>query len=98
MEDLTLGGTALQQGAFPAVETPIASLRGQKVIPSPYGRQRPRMIVAPPEWLSRNSSTSRDFPTPGRADHRHEATRSVGRDSLERLRQHFELVLAADER
>ena len=37
---------------------------GKNVIPSPYGRQRPRRTVASPSD-PRNSSTSRDLPTPG---------------------------------
>ena len=42
----------------------IASSNGQNVIPSPYGRHRPRAMDALVSMSSRKSRTSRDFPTP----------------------------------
>ena len=42
-----------------------ASRTGQYVIPSPYGRHRPRATSAPSATSSTNSRTRRDFPTPG---------------------------------
>ena len=42
-----------------------ASRTGQYVIPSPYGRHRPRATSASSETSSTNSRTRRDFPTPG---------------------------------
>jgi hypothetical protein len=41
----------------------IASASGQKVIPSPYGRQRPRISFASPTVDNANSRMSRLLPT-----------------------------------
>ena len=40
------------------------STSGQNVMPRPYGRQRPRRVVAVEPIWSKNSSTRRDLPTP----------------------------------
>ena len=57
---------------------------GQNVMPSPYGRQRPRSTVAR-RGPSGTPRTRRDFPTPGGAEDREQAARPVGDGALERL-------------
>ncbi len=47
-----------------------ASRSGQKVMPSPYGRHRPRMTVACSAWAAVNSRISRALAHAGVADHR----------------------------
>ena len=44
-----------------------ASAMGQKVIPWPYERQRPRVTVVPSGTVPRNSATRRDLPAPAAA-------------------------------
>ena len=55
--------SGLSSGAMSAALRAI-STTGQKVMPSPYGRQRPRSTRAPPPTSPRNASTRCVLPTP----------------------------------
>ncbi len=77
-----------------------ASASGQNVMPSPYGRQRPRRNDTPSSVCEpMNSSMSRDLPDAGLADHRDEPTAPAPRPPRRaRLRKPVELALTTDHR
>ena len=70
----------------------MSSVSGQKVIPSPYGRQRPEATVAYAPTSATNSDTSRVLPTPAApitVTSRHSRRSALGRQSVP---EHAELV------
>ena len=75
----------------------MASATGKNVMPSPYGRQRPRMTSAP-RSPARNSSTRRDLPGAGGTQHREQLTGAVRDRALVGLLQERPLPFASDHR
>ena len=85
-----------------ASSSPTASLMtsssGQNVMPSPYGRQRPRTTSARPRDVGEELSDEPGLADAGRAEHREELAGAVADGLLERVVQPPALALAADHR
>ena len=82
--------------------TPASALSisesGQRVTPSPYGRQRPISTFASPSSAVRSSRTSLALADSRVADDGHQRRPPLATDLLERRAERCELVVAADER
>ena len=87
---------SVSSGASPAASCTI-SWSGQKVIPSPYGRQRPVSTLASSPTSPGSSRASRDLPIPARSQHGHEVRRAPAERARKRLAKLCDLPLSPDE-
>ena len=92
-----IASSGAASGPTPAASRTI-SRSGQNVMPSPYGRQRPRRIVARCSRSASSSRTRRLFPTPASPRTVASMHRRSEVDRSSTANEGAELLLAADER